>query len=172
MDHTAAVSYTHLDVYKRQVFIRTDVSSPSQVRSMVDEVMKRFGKIDVLICNAGIHAGGKFWEETPDTWQKMFEVNVMGVVYCCQAVVPIMIKQGKGKIINVSSKAAIVGEPLHAAYSSSKGAVLSLIRAMASELGQYGIRVNGLCPGTTPVSYTHLDVYKRQGAYLPACISI
>lgn len=53
------------------VFIRTDVSSPSQVRSMVDEVMKRFGKIDVLICNAGIHAGGKFWEETPDTWQKI-----------------------------------------------------------------------------------------------------
>jgi NAD(P)-dependent dehydrogenase (short-subunit alcohol dehydrogenase family) len=133
----------------KAVFIRTDVSSQSQVKAMVDEVMKRFGKIDALICNAGIHAGGKFWEETPETWQKMFEVNVMGVVYCCQAVVPIMIKQGKGKIINVSSKAAVVGEPLHAAYSSSKGAVLSLIRAMASELGQYGIRVNGICPGTT-----------------------
>jgi len=131
------------------LFIRTDVSSRSQVQAMVDEVMKHFGKIDILVNNAGIHAGGKFWEETEETWRKIFEVNVLGVVFCSQAVVPIMMKQGKGKIINVSSKAAIVGEPFHAAYSASKGAVLSLTRAMAAELGQYGIRVNMLCPGTT-----------------------
>ncbi|MGQ9473182.1 MAG: SDR family NAD(P)-dependent oxidoreductase [Candidatus Caldatribacteriaceae bacterium] len=131
------------------MFIPTDVSSRAQVDAMVGEVMKRFGRIDVLINNAGIHSGGKFWEETAETWQRIFEVNVMGVVFPSQAVVPIMMKQGKGKIINVSSKAAVVGEPLHAAYSASKGAVLSLTRAMAAELGQYGIRVNALCPGTT-----------------------
>jgi NAD(P)-dependent dehydrogenase (short-subunit alcohol dehydrogenase family) len=137
------------EIGENAVFIRTDVSQRPQVQAMVDEVMKRFGRIDVLINNAGVHAGGKFWEETDEIWRRMFEVNVMGVVYCSQAVVPIMMKQGKGKIINVSSKAAIVGEPYHAAYSASKGAVLSLTRAMAAELAQYGIRVNALCPGTT-----------------------
>lgn len=99
---------------------------------MVGEVMKRFGRIDVLINNAGIHSGGKFWEETAETWQRIFEVNIMGVVFPSQAVVPIMMKQGKGKVINVSSKAAVVGEPLHAACSASKGVVLSLTRAMAA----------------------------------------
>ena len=79
----------------------------------------------------------------------MFEVNIMGVVLISQIVVPIMIKQKKGKIINVSSKAAVVGEPNHAAYSASKGAVMSLTRAMAVELGKYNINVNMICPGTT-----------------------
>lgn len=137
------------EIGESALFIRTDVSSKKEVQSMVDKVMERFGRIDVLVNNAGIHSGGKFWEETEETWRRMLEVNVLGVVFPSQAVVPIMIEQGKGKIINVSSKAAIVGEPLHAAYSASKGAVLSLTRAMASELGQYGIRVNALCPGTT-----------------------
>jgi NAD(P)-dependent dehydrogenase (short-subunit alcohol dehydrogenase family) len=137
------------EIGESAVFIRTDVSSRQQVQAMVDETIKRFGKIDVLINNAGIHTGGKFWEETEEAWRRMFEVNVMGVVFCSQAVVPIMMKQGKGKIIIVSSKAAIVGEPFHAAYSASKGAVLSLTRAMAAELGPYKINVNALCPGTT-----------------------
>jgi len=137
------------EIGESALFIRTDVSSRQEVQAMVNEVMKRFGKIDVLINNAGIHSGGKFWEETEETWRRIFEVNVLGVVFCSQAVVPIMMKQGKGKIINVSSKAAIVGEPFHAAYSASKGAVLSLTRAMAAELAPYKINVNALCPGTT-----------------------
>ncbi|MDI3524775.1 MAG: 3-oxoacyl-[acyl-carrier protein] reductase [Candidatus Atribacteria bacterium] len=137
------------EIGESALFIRTDVSSRQEVQAMVDEAMKRFGKIDVLINNAGIHSGGKFWEETEETWRRIFEVNVLGVVFCSQAVVPIMMKQGKGKIINVSSKAAIVGEPFHAAYSASKGAVLSLTRAMAAELAPYKINVNALCPGTT-----------------------
>lgn len=137
------------EIGESALFIRTDVSSRQEVQAMVDEAMKRFGKIDVLINNVGIHSGGKFWEETEETWRRIFEVNVLGVVFCSQAVVPIMMKQGKGKIINVSSKAAIVGEPFHAAYSASKGAVLSLTRAMAAELAPYKINVNALCPGTT-----------------------
>jgi NAD(P)-dependent dehydrogenase (short-subunit alcohol dehydrogenase family) len=134
---------------EKAVFMKTDVSSRSQVQATVDAVMERFGRIDVLVNNAGIHSGGQFWEETEEAWQRMFEVNIMGVVLISQIVVPIMIKQKKGKIINVSSKAAVVGEPNHAAYSASKGAVMSLTRAMAVELGKYNINVNMICPGTT-----------------------
>ncbi len=131
------------------LFIPTDVSSRDQVQRVVDIVVERFGRIDVLVNNAGVHTGGPFWEETEEAWQLMFKVNVMGVVLMSQAVVPVMMKQRKGKIINVSSKAAIVGEPNHAAYSASKGAVLALTRAMAVELAPYGINVNAICPGTT-----------------------
>lgn len=131
------------------VFIRLDVSSNRECVAAVNQVMDRFGRIDALVNNSGVHSGGKFWEETEEAWQRMFAVNVMGVVFMSQAVVPIMIKQGKGKIINVSSKAALVGEPNHAAYSASKGAVLSLTRAMAVELAPHGINVNAITPGTT-----------------------
>lgn len=131
------------------VFIKTDVSSRKEVEASVDKVMERFGKIDVLVNVAGIHSGGKCWEETEEAWRRMFEVNIMGVVFPSQVVIPIMIKQGKGKIINVSSKAAVVGEPNHAAYSASKGAVMAMTRAMAVELGPLGINVNMICPGTT-----------------------
>lgn len=131
------------------VFMKTDVSSRSQVQATVDAVMERFGRIDVLVNNAGIHSGGRFWEETEEEWRRMFEVNIMGVVLPSQIVVPIMIDQKKGKIVNVSSKAAVVGEPNHAAYSASKGAIMALTRAMAVELAPLGINVNMICPGTT-----------------------
>jgi NAD(P)-dependent dehydrogenase (short-subunit alcohol dehydrogenase family) len=139
----------HNAIGESALFSQTDVSSRDQVKMMIDKVMHRFGRIDVLVNNAGVHMGGRFWEEPEENWRKMFDVNIMGIVLISQAVVPMMIKQGKGKIINVSSKAAIVGEPNHAAYSASKGAVLSLTRAMAVELAPYGINVNALCPGTT-----------------------
>ena len=131
------------------VFFKCDVSSKAQCQATVDQIMARWGRVDVLVNNSGVHSGGNFWEETEEAWQRMFAVNVMGVVFMSQIVVPIMMKQGKGKIINVSSKAAIVGEPNHAAYSASKGAVLSLTRAMAVELAPRGINVNAITPGTT-----------------------
>src|SRR5690554_212952 len=131
------------------LFLQTDVSSRQEVQLMVDTVMERFGRIDALINNVGVHTGGKFWEESEEAWRRIYEVNIMGVVFPSQLITPIMIKQGKGKIVNVSSKAAVVGEPNHAAYSASKGAVMSLTRAMAVELAPLGINVNMICPGTT-----------------------
>lgn len=131
------------------LFLQTDVSSRQEVQLMVDTVIERFGRIDALINNAGVHTGGKFWEESEEAWRRIYEVNIMGVVLPSQLITPIMIKQGKGKIVNVSSKAAVVGEPNHAAYSASKGAVMSLTRAMAVELAPLGINVNMICPGTT-----------------------
>lgn len=128
-------------------FLATDVSSSRQVSGMVEKVIGEFGNVDILVNSAGIHDGKPFWEEPEELWQRMYRVNVMGTVLPSQAVVPHMIKRRKGKIVNVSSKAAVVGEPGHAAYSASKGAVLALTRAMAIELASYQITVNAVCPG-------------------------
>lgn len=131
------------------IFVRADVSQRVEVDRMVQATLNRFNTIDILVNNAGIHDAAPFVEETEELWQRMFKVNVMGTVLPSQAVVPEMMKRKKGRIVNISSKAAVVGEPYHAAYSASKGAVLALTRAMATELAPYQITVNAVCPGPT-----------------------
>lgn len=131
------------------IFVRADVSEKAAVQSMVEASLDRFATIDILVNNAGIHEAAPFVQETEELWQRIFKVNVMGTVIPSQAVVPVMMKRKRGRIVNVSSKAAVVGEPYHAAYSASKGAVLALTRAMAVELAPYKITVNAVCPGPT-----------------------
>lgn len=114
---------------------------------MTTRTIDMFGDIHVLVNNAAVHAKASFWDEEEDLWQRMFQVNVMGTVLPSQSVVKHMIKKNGGVIVHVASKAGVVGEPGHAAYSSSKGAVISLTRAMAVELAPYGIRVNAISPG-------------------------
>lgn len=126
-----------------------DVTSSDRVKEIVSYVVKEFDKVDILVNNAGVHEGKPFWEEPLELWDRMYRVNVLGVVIPSQLVVPHMISRRKGKIINISSKAAIVGEPGHVAYSASKGAVLALTRAMAVELAPFNINVNAICPGPT-----------------------
>ncbi|MGB9853749.1 MAG: SDR family NAD(P)-dependent oxidoreductase [Candidatus Bathyarchaeales archaeon] len=126
-----------------------DVTSKERIEEIVSQVINKFGVIDILVNNAGIHLGKAFLDEPLEFYDRQFKVNVLGTVIPSQAVVPHMMNKRKGKIINIASKAAIVGEPGHAAYSSSKGAVLSLTRAMAIELAPYHINVNAICPGPT-----------------------
>jgi len=131
------------------IFVKADVSKRADVERMVQATLDRFGKIDILVNNAGIHDGAPFIEEGEEMWQRLFRVNVMGTVLLSQRVVPEMMRRKKGKIVHISSKAAVVGEPYHAAYSASKGAILALTRAMAIELAPYNITVNAVCPGPT-----------------------
>ncbi len=126
-----------------------DVTSKERIEEIVSQVIHEFGNIDGVVNNAGIYVGKAFWEEPLEFYERTFQVNVLGTVIPSQAVVSHMIKRRKGKIINIASKSAIVGEPGHAAYSASKGAVLSLTRAMAIELAPYKINVNAICPGPT-----------------------
>jgi NAD(P)-dependent dehydrogenase (short-subunit alcohol dehydrogenase family) len=128
-------------------FMRADVAQRSQVENLVGQVLDRFARIDVLINNAAIHDSAPVWEETEALWERMFRVNVLGTVFPSQAVVRHMMERGGGAIVQMASKAGVVGEPGHAAYSASKGAVISLTRAMAVELAPYSIRVNAVCPG-------------------------
>ncbi len=145
---TAVVSEIE-DLGGQALSVRTDVSQADEVQEMAQTTLRRFGQIDILVNNAGIHMGAPFVEETDEMWLRQFRVNVLGVVFPSQAVVPHMMERKKGRIVHISSKAAVVGEPYHAAYSASKGAVLSLTRAMAIELAPYHITVNAVCPGPT-----------------------
>jgi len=129
------------------LFIQADITRPDQVKRMVRIVRKQFGTVDVLVNNAGIHAGAPFLQESWKLWNRLYRVNVWGSVLTTQAVVPMMIEKHRGKIIFISSKAAIVGEPGHTAYTASKGAVLAITRALAIELAPYHITVNAVCPG-------------------------
>jgi len=149
----------------RTVHVQADVGTKVEAQRMVQAALDEFGKIDILINNAGIHMGAAFTEESEEMWWALFRVNVMGVVLPTRLVVPHMIKRGKGKIVITSSKAAVVGEPYHAAYSASKGAVLSLTRALAIELAPHNITVNAICPGpvlTDMLGDASVDPAKRK----------
>lgn len=128
-------------------FIATDVTQRDQAARLVEATLKRFGDIHVLVNNAGVHDSAPFWEESEALWDRMFRVNVLGTALPSQLVVRHMKERGGGAIVHVASKAGVVGEPGHAAYSASKGAVIALTRAMAVELAPYSIRVNAVCPG-------------------------
>lgn len=130
------------------LLVQADVSRADEVKNMVQATIERFGRVDVLVNNAGVHDGRpRFWEEPEEMYVRLFKVNTMGVLLPSQAVAPIMIERRKGKIVHMCSKCALVGEPGHAAYSASKGAVLALTRAMAIELAPFSVNVNAVCPG-------------------------
>jgi NAD(P)-dependent dehydrogenase (short-subunit alcohol dehydrogenase family) len=129
------------------VYIGADVRMRDQVERMVDQVVDQFGHIHALVNNAGAHEKMPFWEETEALWERMYKINVLGTVLPSQAIVRHMKDAGGGAIVHVASKAGVVGEPGHAAYSASKGAVIALTRGMAVELAPYNIRVNVICPG-------------------------
>lgn len=128
-------------------YMRVDVTSRGDVERMIEQVVGGFGRIHVLVNNAGVHDSRPFSEEPEELWQRMYRVNVMGVVLPSQLVARHMEDSGGGAIVHIASKAGVVGEPGHAAYSASKGAVIALTRAMAIELAAARIRVNAVCPG-------------------------
>lgn len=137
-----------------------DVTDEQSVKAMVDETAKQFGSVDVLVNNAAYFMNVKksvFWEMDVDEFEKAMAVNVRGVWLCAKAAVPHMMKQGKGKIINVSSSVALSGNPNYIHYVGSKGAVIAMTRAMARELGDYHIGVNTIAPGFTVTEGRQVD---------------
>lgn len=131
----------------RAEFIPTDVTRQEQATQMVEHCLGKYGEVNILVNNAGVHDNAPFWEETEELWDRMYRVNVLGTVWPSQEVVRHMKDYRGGAIVNIASKAGVVGEPGHAAYSASKGAVIALTRGMAVELAPFGIRVNAICPG-------------------------
>jgi len=127
-----------------------DVSNELSVRKMVAETVKQFGTVDILINNAAYFMSvwkGPFWEMTVEEFDKAMAVNVRGSWLCAKAVAPYMQKQKSGKIINISSNVALTGNPNYIHYVTSKGALIAMTRAMAREVGDYGICVNTVSPG-------------------------
>jgi len=134
------------------IALKVDVTSEKDTLHMAEETVKEFGRIDILVNNAAMVYGitrKPFTEIPTEEWDKLMTVNLKGVFLCCRAVFPQMKKQGKGKIINLTSETAFTGSRHLIHYVTSKGGIISFTRALAGEVGQYGICVNALAPGFT-----------------------
>jgi NAD(P)-dependent dehydrogenase (short-subunit alcohol dehydrogenase family) len=127
---------------------QVDVTDQAQTVAMAGRVVERFSRIDVLFNNAGVAGVGDVLETEPDLFDRVMRVNVRGVYLMSRAVVPQMIEQRSGSIINMSSGIAEIGLARRVSYAASKGAVLSMTKSMQVDLAQHGIRVNALLPGT------------------------
>jgi 2-deoxy-D-gluconate 3-dehydrogenase len=144
---------------RKTLVVRTDVGQAGEIERMTALAVERFGRIDILVNNAGMNVPQWAEEVTEEAWDRVMNVNVKGVFLCAQAVGRVMIRQKKGKIINISSQSGSVGLIKRSAYCSSKGAVNQLTRVLALEWGKHNICVNALAPTfvETPMTYPMLQ---------------
>ena len=124
-----------------------DVRDAASVEALVESTLGRWGRLDVLVCNAGIWKEAAVDRMSEEEWDETLDVNLKGVYLCTRYAVPHMIAAGRGAIVNVSSTAGQRGEPLHAHYAASKGGIIAWTKALAGELARKGIRVNAVAPG-------------------------
>jgi 3-oxoacyl-[acyl-carrier protein] reductase len=124
-----------------------DVTKPASIRAMVDGVMQRYGRVDVLVNNAGIVQDAQLVKMTEDQFDRVIDVNLKGTYNCAKAVADIMVAQGSGVILNASSIVGIYGNFGQTNYAASKFGVIGMVKTWARELGRKGVRANAVCPG-------------------------
>jgi len=134
--------------YKDKIsFLRIDISDFHQVTEMIDKTIETYGKIDILINTVGILRESSILETSKDEWDKTLHINLDSVFNLCKAVMPHMVKQKKGKIVNFTSIAGQRGSSLSVHYGSSKAGIIGFTMSLAKEVGRYGINVNAIAPG-------------------------
>lgn len=150
-DYDASLGETKTEELKGQgytvAFFQVDVANRDSVNSMVEEVVGRFGGIDILVNNAGITRDAMLSKLAVEDFQQVLDVNLTGVFHCTQAVLPILISNGKGKIINTSSVSGVYGNVGQTNYAATKAGVVGMTKTWAKELGRKGINVNAVAPG-------------------------
>ena len=127
--------------------IGLDVTSPDAWQQAVKEILARHSRLDVLVNNAGSHEDALLGAMPPDSWQRVLATNLDGVFHGCRAVLPTMITQRAGRIVNLSSLSALLAPPGQANYAAAKAGVLALTQSLAKEVARIGITVNAVCPG-------------------------
>lgn len=137
----------------------TDVSQQADVDALVADTVRQFGRLDVLVNNAGVAVEGKITETTVDDWKKVMSTDLDGVYYGCRAAIPQLIITG-GSIVNVASVSGLGGDWGLSIYNAAKGAVCNFTRALAMDHGRDGIRINAVCPSLTRTDMTE-DMYQK-----------
>ena len=151
-----------------------DVTRPDSAEQLVEATLGSWGRIDALVNNAGIESSRPFLELSLEDYERVMQVNTTGVWICCRAVIPVMLEQGKGAIVNISSVAGQRGGGFlgTAAYSTSKGATIALTKALAREFAPSGIRVNAVAPSLTKTALADRQLQRLPPGTLERVISV
>lgn len=148
--HTAEPRSDHPAVWP----VKMDVTDRGAILSTVDQILGRWGRIDLLINNAGCTADQSTWQIREEDWERVLNVNLKGAFMCAQAVLHSMVRQRDGHILNVASYAARAGTRGQAAYAAAKAGVIGLTESLAKEVGPHNVRVNAVLPGVLPTPMT------------------
>lgn len=144
------------------IAVYCDVTKLKNVEEAVNETLKHYEKIDVLVNNAGWDKIEPFLESRPETWKKIIDINLMGQVHTCKIILPIMIENGQGKVINIASDSGRVGSSGEAVYSAAKGGVIAFTKTLAREMAKYRLNVNCVAPGPSDT-----PLFREIGSYNP-----
>ena len=147
LDEASAKQTT--DALPGAVAIRADVTDRQGVQAMVSRVVEEFGRVDVLVNNAGWDKASSFVDSDPADWDRAIAVNLYGVLHTCKAVLPLMAERGGGAVVNLGSDAGRVGSSGEAVYSAAKGGIIAFTKSLAREMARHQVRVNCVCPGPT-----------------------
>ena len=138
----------------KTILFRADVSRVAAVEKMIDTTVARFGSLDILVANAGIWKEAAIEKMSEGEWEETIDLNLKSIYACCHAAARVMIPRRRGTIILISSTAGQRGEPFHSHYAATKGAIISMTKSLAAELGSRGIRVNCVAPGWVATDMT------------------
>jgi len=149
----------------RTFFLAGDVGSSLRMEAIIQETIRAFGGIDILVNSAGIRTNGSITEITEEEWDRTLETNLKGVFVVSRLAIPVMIQRGGGVILNIAARSGIAGQAGRAAYCASKGGMITLTEAMAMDHAAHKVRVNCICPGPTRTPMVDTSTVERIARY-------